>query len=109
MRAVSDTTAPPRVWHTHAARGVHNLRWVYEYFGNPTWIRICYPNHTPVAVTLAEDPAGSHWGWIRTDTDEPTMIRASRHQFEAQFTYGWQAEEKAGRGRMVRLRVEEDQ
>lgn len=60
-----------------------------------------------VAVDVTEagpgDPAG--WlGWLATGDDAPRMIQP-KYAFEMQFPYGSQAEEKAGRGRVVRLAV----
>lgn len=64
----------------------------------------------PVPVEVIEDPEGSHLGWIDAEDelegdDTPVMIQ--HHQvFNIQFAYGYEAEEKRGRGRAVRLRIE---
>ena len=64
----------------------------------------------PVIVTEVDDgdPAGTHWGWIGTGEDAPAwaLVWPSRPQFEVCFPYGVRAEEKAGKGRSVRLRVD---
>ena len=64
-----------------------------------------------VAVTVVEvpddDPAGTHWGWIASGHDKPSMIWPNRACFDVCFPYGAEAEEKAGRGRAVRLAVTE--
>lgn len=104
---MSDISAPPRVWHTHACRRVRDGAWVYANFGAERRLRMVHPNTPVVPVTLVEDPAGSHWGWIADGEDQPGIIQPTEHQFEAQFPYGWRAEQERGHGRMVRLRVEE--
>ena len=60
-----------------------------------------------MAVDLGEvredDPAATHWGWIETGKGAPCMIRKSAIGFRAQFTYGPEAEQERGKGRVVRL------
>ena len=58
-----------------------------------------------VAVIVSEDPDGPYWGWIHTDGDEPQMIYRHGVAFRMCFPYGPQAEQDAGRGRIVHLTV----
>lgn len=64
----------------------------------------------PVKVIL--DPNGQYYGWISFDLDrnngKPSMIWPNEIQFSMCFPYGYQAEEKVGKGKMVRLRIELD-
>ena len=64
----------------------------------------------PIPVTVTEDPEGTHWGWIDADRTErgPVMIQPHRVLFDVQFAYGPDVEEELGKGRIVRLRVEDD-
>lgn len=64
----------------------------------------------PVPVEVIEDATGSHLGWIDAEDelkgdDTPVMIQHHRI-FNVQFPYGYEAEEKRGHGRAVRVRVE---
>lgn len=60
-----------------------------------------------VEVTVAEGEDGPYYGWVDTDEQVPTMIHAHRILFSMCFPYGVQAEVDAGKGRVVRLTVEE--
>lgn len=63
----------------------------------------------PVEVRLVsdDDPAATHWGWISSKRDDakPSMIWHGRGLYEMCFIYVPDADEKAGRGRTVRLVV----
>lgn len=59
----------------------------------------------PEPVTVTEDPYGDYWGWIATDSDHPDFIYPNEGLFSMCFTYGYHAEEKAGKGRAVQLTV----
>lgn len=59
-------------------------------------------------ILLEEDnESGSYWGWYydHTDGDGFSMIWASEAQFRICFPYGPEAEEKMGRGEIVRFNV----
>ena len=61
----------------------------------------------PIRVEVTVELTGAHWGWIDADSPDgaPTLIQPYRDLFEMQFSYGWKAEEDAGRGEMVRVMV----
>lgn len=60
----------------------------------------------PEGVVLHEDPDGEYRGWIVPDSDgTPVMVQHAKI-YPIQFAYGPEAEEKKGRGRTVRLRIE---
>lgn len=59
-----------------------------------------------VPVTVTEDPEGPYWGWIATGETAPSMIFRHKVQFEICFPYGVQVEVAAGKGRIVKLKVE---
>lgn len=63
----------------------------------------------PVAVVVSVDAAGTHWGWqeAERDSEGPEMIQPHRGMYTMQFAYGPEAEEARGRGRTVKLRVED--
>ena len=84
---------------TPPERGYHlavdaDRRTVREYGGDP------------VPVTVIEDAEGDYYGWIATGQDAPVMIQPSPALFSMQFPYGPKAEVEAGRGKIVRLRVD---
>lgn len=58
-----------------------------------------------VALVDADDPTATHWGWLAAAADKPSMIWPSWAQLDCCFTYGSAAEERAGKGRIVRLTV----
>jgi hypothetical protein len=77
------------------------------------WYARQYASGCPaVPVVVTEDPEGDYLGWIEETEDsprstgEPEMIQR-KEIFSIQFPYGYKAEEAAGRGRAVRLRIEE--
>ncbi len=94
-------------WPTYAARRVHNGAWRYDAFGTVQRLRIVEGKANIAPVLLIEDPAGPYFGWLRTGGEMPEMIRRRLSEFKVQFPYGYIDEERAGRGRMVRLRIEE--
>lgn len=94
-------------WTTHAARRTHNGAWRYDAFGTEQRLRIIEGGANITPVRLIEDPAGPYFGWLRTGADMPDMIRRRHSEFLIQFPYGYLGEERAGCGRMVRLRIEE--
>ena len=58
-----------------------------------------------VALVAADDPVATHWGWLKTGQTEPSMIWPNLPCYQTCFPYGPDAEEKAGKGRTVRLAV----
>jgi hypothetical protein len=93
-------------WQAYCVRRVRDGHPAYAHFGSEGWVRMCFPGMMCVPVTLTEDPEGTHYGWVEPDEDI-SMVQPSYPQFQMQFPYGWQSEQKLGRGRMVRVQVEE--
>ena len=60
-----------------------------------------------VTEVAEDDPAATHWGWLRANDDTPVMIYPREVLFRVCFPYGVQAEVDAGKGRVVRLAVTE--
>lgn len=58
-----------------------------------------------VVLVADGDPAATHWGWLKSGGETPSMIWPSWACYSTCFPYGPEAEEKAGRGRTVRLAV----
>jgi hypothetical protein len=97
----------------------HDRRGQYQNPGDKWWVELHGLTDPVVPVTVTEvagdDPAGTHWGWLESESaaavynrapdDRPRMIWASRTAFDVQFTYGPDAEVEAGKGRVVRLRI----
>lgn len=97
-------------WRMHAARGRGCLTDVGR---SPRVIEMTTSGpvaEVEVREVAPDDPAGTYWGWIDvTSPERPVMIRAGHDPFAAQFTYGPEAEERRGKGRVVRLAVTEVQ
>ena len=92
----------------------HARKGTYQHIGQKWWVEIHQlPDPVvPVTVTLVGDdaPDATHWGWVSASGQgrgRPEMIWATRGAFDAQFTYGPEAEEKRGKGHVVRLRITE--
>lgn len=60
-----------------------------------------------VRVRIITDDAGSHWSWWDAERKSHSMIFGSRVLVEICFPYGSRAEEERGRGKVVRVRVEQ--
>jgi hypothetical protein len=82
----------------------------FDYAGHPH-LDLIAPRDSLTEVDVTEVPLrsgeGSYFGWIPAGEDAPVMIRCGSDPYRMQFTYGPEAEERRGRGRTVRLRVEE--
>jgi hypothetical protein len=56
-------------------------------------------------VIVSLDDNGEYYGWLEKGENTPTMIWPSRAQFSMCFPYGYEAEEKRIKGKMVRLKI----
>ena len=66
-----------------------------------------YSDNLPmVAVVVKEDKKGEYYGWIDKGRTDPEMIWQGKNLFEICFAYGSNAEVEAGRGEVVRLKIE---
>lgn len=97
---------PDGRWRMHAHRysngDLHNLgelRYVEHHGLKSPIIEV------NVVEVADDDPAATHWGWIRAGAVVPIMIYPREVLFRICFPYGPQAEVDAGRGRVVRLAV----
>lgn len=57
-------------------------------------------------VQVIEDPAGEYHGWLRTGDTVPTLIHSHARGLAMSFPAGPGPEEAAGRGRVLRLRIQ---
>lgn len=95
------------VWRMHAHRrnGTHwhvgHRRYVELHGGNDPVVEV------EVRLAADGDPAATHWGWLASEADEPSMIWPNLPCYQVCFPYGPEAEERAGKGRTVRLTVTE--
>ena len=71
------------------------------------WVEMHGLDVPVVAVSVRESPKGEYYGWIDKGDTVPAMIWQGRMLFGMCFPYGPEVEEKAGRGRVVRLDVKE--
>lgn len=90
----------------HAGRDQHHGG--FRNIGHSRYVQ-AYGHDEIVPVTVTVDPDGPYWGWIGSGREEtgPTMIQQHEGIFSMQFPYGPAAEEKAGKGRVVRLSIAE--
>lgn len=104
-------------WEMHAGRDEHNGG--FRNIGHPSYVK-SYGHTEAVQVLVSEDPDGPYWGWLRfaseangrawRPADEaPVMIQRHEGVFSMQFTYGPEAEVKAGKGRIVHLKITEQE
>ena len=104
---------PWLMWaHQYKGGGLFNIggRWWVEIHGLPDPV-------VPVLVTeVADDaPDATHWGWVESESTaavygrevrtRPCMMWPHLTPFSMQFPYGPDAEVKAGKGRVVRLKI----
>ena len=103
-------------WRMHAHRVERHGRVDYEHLApDPRYATSHGLPYPVVQVTVTEDADGPYYGWIDTSGTPraerrdamPVMIQPHRTLFRMQFPYGVDAEVDAGKGRVVRLRVEE--
>lgn len=95
----------PDQWQMYA----HDDEGLYTNLGARPWVEL-HGLRLPIVLVdvrlvADDDPAATHWGWLETGADGPTMIWPSHAQFSVCFPYGYRAEEEAGKGRAVRLAV----
>ena len=89
-------------WRMHAGWDDDQQQW--EDFGHPLYTR-AFGHANPVPVEVTETPDGEYWGWLSTGSERPDMIYRREVLFRVCFPYGAEAEQAAGRGRIVRLSV----
>lgn len=103
-------------WEMYAQRRIrHDGFEFFMNFGSQELVERFYGGDVrPVRVT--EDPDGPYYGWIASADywdgryyhgGIPELIQPGRGMFSMQFPYGPEPEQDRGKGRIVRLRVEE--
>ena len=90
-----------RIWETYC----HEYDNGFRHFGSAERIKFHDSKKEAVKVKLVEDPEGEMFGWIPAGKTEPIMV-LRKHLFDIQFPDGHQANEKAGKGCAVSLRVD---
>ena len=71
------------------------------------WVEMHGLDDPVVEVCVRESPKGEYWGWIDVKGTVPCMILKGKKLFDVCFPYGPEIEERAGKGRIVRLDVTE--
>lgn len=87
----------------HFAEGEDPSEVVFKDFGQNIRTPQMYGCKEIVEVDLAETQDGPYWGWLDSDRDYPAMIYRRLVLFRVCFPYGPEAEQKRGKGRIVRL------
>lgn len=82
-----------------------------HFFSHPGLTRSCDPEKPVFKVRLSLDEKGEYYGWLHSDADEyfageVSMIFGHRMLAEMCFPYGSAAEEKRGRGKLMRFSLE---
>lgn len=76
------------------------------------WYARQYGSSPPMPVMVIEDPAGDYLGWLDARDgvvivgDTPPNMIQRKEIFSIQFPYGYKAEQDAGSGRAIPLRIE---
>lgn len=91
-------------WELFGAQNEKNG--VYTVVGEAFFVRLY--GQKPKPIRLTEDPDGDYMGWLPNKKEEsnPQFVQHKRI-FNISFPYGYQEEEKAGRGKAIYLRIEE--
>lgn len=78
----------------------------YNVFPTVLQVKMCgYDEDEIWVVTFEEDTAGDYWSFQYTDKDDFHLIFPHQILFNMCFAYGVAAEVKAGKGRIVHLKV----
>ncbi len=98
-----------KLWYMWAYQYVRNdgKGFYYSKVGDRAWVELHDINQPIVQVEVKQDDNGIYYGWINSFERHPKMIWISKVQFELCFPYGYELEEKHGKGRMVRLSIRE--
>ena len=109
------TTPDEKTYYAHRSEG--EFYWISL---SREWVELHELSHPIVAVRVRErrpeDPPPclhrrgwlvDYWGWLKTGADHYTFIFPSKDQMQMCFPYGPDSDERLGRGRQVRLIVEE--
>jgi hypothetical protein len=70
-------------------------------FGDERTVR--FRAYAPVPIELAEDTAGSYYGWLPTGADVPLMVQPHAGWFRIQSPDGFQQDVARGLGEIVRM------
>ena len=77
----------------------------FMHFGERYYVEL-YDSSSPIVhVKLIEDEQGKYLGWLAIGKETVEMVQRSI-LFDMQFTYGHVVEEAAGKGKVIKLRVE---
>lgn len=82
-----------------------NRNGVFFHVGEKWWVDLHGKEEPIVPVIVKGDKKGTYYGWVETGKRKPTMIWPSLAQFSMCFPYGYKAEEKAGHGYRVQLKI----
>ena len=85
----------------------HKRDYGFAHIGAKRYVELHIMSDPIVPVLVTEREGGKYYGWIRAGQDTPTMIFPTELMFSMCFPYGYEASEKAGHGRVVRLDVVE--
>jgi hypothetical protein len=109
--SLEDRPTPGASWEAFAYWEKNLLGGWYSIVGPRHYVQLYAFGAPIVPVTVTEvtagDPDATHWGWINAGAGIPewALVWPTRPQYRVCFPYGVEAEEEAGRGRTVRLRV----
>ena len=95
-----------QVYYAHRSgiepiRGIYRSKLVAHIDASP------HSSVFPVQVTEAPEAKATHWGWLATGETSYSHIYPREIELRMCFTYGVETEIQAGKGRIVRLLVQE--
>ncbi len=77
-----------------------------DFYGSIGQMHLCADRGPFFKVRIVLDESGDYWTWHSYETDRFCFTHHWREGVEICFPYGSKAEEKAGRGKIKRCRVE---
>lgn len=77
-----------------------------HFFKHPKLVRMCQEPANIQKVRVTEDPEGPYHAWFSQEKQDFTLIFGHPLQVAVCFPYGPEIEEKSGKGRRCRLKVE---
>jgi hypothetical protein len=98
-----------RYYALKRARSTGGEPYYIHVYTNRVAVRACMGKHEEhiYEVLLQEDPGGEYYAWFENEDQRFHFVYLDSHSFLACFTNGPEVEEGRGRGRQVRVSLQE--
>lgn len=102
------------MYTTYTELYCEKLNGIYEdFYPSILQVEMCGAKKEDIVKVRVREPKrneiNTHWGWWDNENEEFCMIFIAKCQVEICFPYGFESEEKLGRGKLCRIVVEEIQ